>query len=129
MRNYLPPLCLTRGLSLILARELSDCDHCLSYCRSVLTDQTTHYFLFVFTVMSLIINYDILLVVEVFQSWAGPCECIKPMLYRTSLDNEDIKFCCAAADKIGSLKEYKDKLKPVFLFYKVTLELVAKIRC
>ncbi|EKX53418.1 hypothetical protein GUITHDRAFT_150407 [Guillardia theta CCMP2712] len=68
--------------------------------------------------MSLIINYDILLVVEVFQSWAGPCECIKPMLYRTSLDNEDIKFCCAAADKIGSLKEYKDKLKPVFLFYK-----------
>jgi hypothetical protein len=39
-------------------------------------------------------------VVEAHQSWSGPCECVKPMLYRISLDKEDIKFCTAASDKV-----------------------------
>ena len=77
------------------------------------------------------------------------------MLYRISLDKEDIKFCVAASDKvvppfmhasllcrvyspdrcrctphripgneqITALKDHKDKVKPVFLYYKVGLAL------
>jgi hypothetical protein len=121
-------------------------------------------------------------VVEAHQSWSGPCECVKPMLYRISLDKEDIKFCTAASDKvcrsafvsvrvarrarprrarrqatasarqpgstapggvcrpvcacltasssaqIAALKDHKDKVKPVFLFYKVRSVFVAARR-
>ena len=30
------------------------------------------------------------------------CECVKPMLYRVSLEKEEIKFCTAASDKVSS---------------------------
>ena len=39
-------------------------------------------------------------VIEIHQSWCGPCECLKPMLWRISLDKEEIKFCTAASDKV-----------------------------
>jgi hypothetical protein len=39
-------------------------------------------------------------VVEAHQGWSGPCECVKPMLYRISLDKEEIKFCTAASEKV-----------------------------
>merc|ERR1712216_551843 len=35
-----------------------------------------------------------------------------------SLDKEDIKFATAASDKITALKDHKEKVKPVFLYYK-----------
>jgi len=56
--------------------------------------------------------------VEAHQGWSGPCECVKPMLYRIKLDKEEIQFCTAASEKIAALKDHKDKVKPVFLFYK-----------
>ncbi|KAJ1480631.1 hypothetical protein T484DRAFT_1810062 [Baffinella frigidus] len=37
--------------------------------------------------------------VEAHPSWTGPCECVKPLLYRISLDKEEIKFCTAPSDK------------------------------
>lgn len=39
-------------------------------------------------------------VVEAHPSWTGPCECVKPLLYRISLDKEEIKFCTAPSDKV-----------------------------
>lgn len=61
--------------------------------------------------------------IEAHHSWCGPCECVKPMLYRVSLDKEEVKFCTAAIDKITFLKDvvlkdHKDKVKPVFLYYR-----------
>jgi hypothetical protein len=43
--------------------------------------------------------------VEAHQSWTGPCECVKPLLYRISLDKEEIKFCTAASDKVGQASQ------------------------
>mmetsp|Transcript_38429 Transcript_38429/g.94506 ORF Transcript_38429/g.94506 Transcript_38429/m.94506 type:complete len:114 (+) Transcript_38429:102-443(+) len=61
--------------------------------------------------------------IEAHPSWCGPCDCIKPMLYRVSLDKEEVKFCTAAIDKItflkeAALKDHKDKVKPVFMYYR-----------
>ena len=39
-------------------------------------------------------------VVEFHLSWSGPCDCVKPMLYRVSLEKEEIKFVTAAADQV-----------------------------
>jgi len=39
-------------------------------------------------------------VVEFHQSWSGPCDCVKPLLYRVSTEKEEIKFCTAASDKV-----------------------------
>jgi thiol-disulfide isomerase/thioredoxin len=32
-------------------------------------------------------------IVECHQSWCGPCECVRPTLWRLSLDDESLKFC------------------------------------
>jgi len=57
--------------------------------------------------------------IEFHPSWAGPCECVKPMLYRVSLEKEDIKFCTVASDKLPIAgKDHKDKVKPVFIMYR-----------
>ena len=57
--------------------------------------------------------------VEFHLSWAGPCECVRPMLYRNSLDKEGITFCTAPADKLPIYgKDYKDKVKPTFIMYR-----------
>uniref|UniRef100_A0A6U5B3U3 Thioredoxin domain-containing protein n=1 Tax=Hemiselmis andersenii TaxID=464988 RepID=A0A6U5B3U3_HEMAN len=61
--------------------------------------------------------------IEAHRTWTGPCECVKPMLYRISLDKEDIKFCTADLDKItflkdAALKDHKDKVKPIFMYYR-----------
>jgi hypothetical protein len=43
---------------------------------------------------------------------AFQCDCVKPMLYRISLDKEEIKFCTAPSDKLPIAgKEHKDKVK------------------
>jgi hypothetical protein len=44
-------------------------------------------------------------VIEAHHSWCGPCECVRPILYRVSLDKEDIKFCTAAIDKVEEKKD------------------------
>jgi len=39
-------------------------------------------------------------VIEAHKTWTGPCECVKPLLYRVSLDKEEVKFCTADIDKV-----------------------------
>jgi hypothetical protein len=59
-------------------------------------------------------------VVEVHQSWCGPCECIKPTLYRVSLDKDSIKFCTAASDKVcNKFSNRKMMALTSFLRYKL----------
>jgi hypothetical protein len=48
-------------------------------------------------------NFEHTAVIEAHPSWCGPCDCVKPILYRVSLDKEDIKFCTAAIDKVKKL--------------------------
>ena len=54
----------------------------------------------------------VLAVVEAHQSWCGPCECVKPMLYRVSLDKEDIKFATAASDKVRISPSFRHPNRP-----------------
>mmetsp|Transcript_47279 Transcript_47279/g.94621 ORF Transcript_47279/g.94621 Transcript_47279/m.94621 type:complete len:108 (+) Transcript_47279:24-347(+) len=60
--------------------------------------------------------------VEVHPSWCGPCECVKPMLWRISLDKEDIKFCTAASDKLQAVNKYANQIKPVFLYFRRSVQ-------
>jgi len=39
-------------------------------------------------------------VVEFHLSWSGSCDCVKPMLYRVSLEKEEIKFVTAVSDQV-----------------------------
>eukprot|EP00277_Geminigera_cryophila_P047216 CAMPEP_0173071728 /NCGR_PEP_ID=MMETSP1102-20130122/9401_1 /TAXON_ID=49646 /ORGANISM="Geminigera sp., Strain Caron Lab Isolate" /LENGTH=118 /DNA_ID=CAMNT_0013940275 /DNA_START=14 /DNA_END=370 /DNA_ORIENTATION=- len=57
--------------------------------------------------------------VEFHQSWSGPCDCVKPLLYRVSMEKEEIKFCTAASDKLPIAgKDHKEKVQPVFIIFR-----------
>ena len=57
--------------------------------------------------------------IDVHPSWCGPCECIRPQLWKLALEDETLKFCTASSDKVPILsKDFSGKVKPVFLVYK-----------
>lgn len=61
-------------------------------------------------------------VVELYQSWAGPCKAVQSTLKRLYFDFSDrpLKFYTVAVDKIKGvgLDKYVGKCEPVFLLYR-----------
>jgi len=62
----------------------------------------------------------LLTIVDVYQSWTGPCKSICTTLKRIKLENGStiLKFATACADDIQALEAYKNQPpEPTFLFY------------
>ncbi|KAG2450614.1 hypothetical protein HYH02_004454 [Chlamydomonas schloesseri] len=59
-------------------------------------------------------------VVEVFQSWCGPCKAVQSTFKKLYFDLNDrpLKFFSVSAEKLPLTKEYVGKCKPIFLFFK-----------
>jgi hypothetical protein len=62
--------------------------------------------------------YSGITVMESHQAWCGPCDCIRPNLWKLSLADESLKFATACSDKVPLLKEYTGKVQPIFFIYK-----------
>lgn len=62
--------------------------------------------------------YSGITVMESHQAWCGPCDCIRPNLWKLSLADESLKFATACSDKVPLLKEYTGKVNPIFFIYK-----------
>jgi len=64
----------------------------------------------------------LLQVVELYQSWSGPCKAIQSTFKRLYFDFSDrpLKFYTVAVDKCPGvgLDDYKGKCEPVFMFYR-----------
>ncbi|GLC33138.1 hypothetical protein PLESTB_000366400 [Pleodorina starrii] len=71
-------------------------------------------------------------VIEVFQSWCGPCKAVQSTFKRLYFDLNDrpLKFYSVSAERLPMLREYVGKCIPVFLFYKdgKQLELVVGVQ-
>ena len=65
-----------------------------------------------------IIGYSGITVMESHQAWCGPCDCIRPNLWKLSLADEGLKFATACSDKVPQLKEFMGKVQPIFFIYK-----------
>ena len=68
-------------------------------------------------------SYKGLCVIEVYSKWCGPCQCTVPTLRKLHKDLvEDkgcgVQFIQAQSDEIAVLKDFKQRTKPAFLFYK-----------
>ncbi|KXZ51002.1 hypothetical protein GPECTOR_14g244 [Gonium pectorale] len=59
-------------------------------------------------------------VIEVYQSWCGPCKAVQSTFKRLYFDLNDrpLKFYAVAAERLPMLKDYVGKCIPVFLFFK-----------
>ena len=59
-------------------------------------------------------------VIDVHQSWTGPCKAIQSTFKKIFFEHGDkpIKFFTADASKIDAAKDYVGSCEPVFLFYK-----------
>lgn len=59
-------------------------------------------------------------VVEVYQSWCGPCKAVQSTFKRLYFEFTDrpLKFYSLAAERLPILKDYVGKSIPVFLFFK-----------
>ncbi|GIL76270.1 hypothetical protein Vretifemale_5881 [Volvox reticuliferus] len=59
-------------------------------------------------------------VIEVFQSWCGPCKAVQSTFKRLYFDLNDrpLKFYSVSAERLPMLREYVGKCRPVFLFWK-----------
>ncbi|KAG2437995.1 hypothetical protein HXX76_005609 [Chlamydomonas incerta] len=59
-------------------------------------------------------------VVEVFQSWCGPCKAVQSIFKKLYFDLNDrlLKFYSVSSERLPFLKEYVGKCKPIFLFFK-----------
>ncbi|XP_022239869.1 thioredoxin domain-containing protein 6-like isoform X5 [Limulus polyphemus] len=60
-----------------------------------------------------------LLVVDVYQQWAGPCLAMQSNLKKIKIELRDelLHFAVANADKIDALKKYRGKCEPTWLFF------------
>lgn len=58
-------------------------------------------------------------VVELYQSWCGPCKAIVSTFKRLYFDNGDraLKFYTLNVDKVNDFKTYSGNCVPVFQFY------------
>lgn len=60
-------------------------------------------------------------VIDVYQSWCGPCSLVLPTLRSTCMKIDEwdkrIQILQADVDKVGSLREHQHSSKPKFLFY------------
>ena len=65
-----------------------------------------------------IVGYSGITVMESHQAWCGPCDCIRPNLWKLSLADESLKFATACSDKVPLLKDYMGKVQPIFFIYK-----------
>ncbi|GLI64908.1 hypothetical protein VaNZ11_008301 [Volvox africanus] len=59
-------------------------------------------------------------VIEVFQSWCGPCKAVQSTFKRLYFDLNDrpLKFYSVSAERLPMLREYVGKCIPIFLFWK-----------
>jgi hypothetical protein len=99
-------------VSVFTSASSADCSTCRTHCPPTHTHTQCHSathtnnrraFLHFQTILCLCWHTNgcvMCAVVEAHQGWSGPCECVKPMLYRISLDKEEIKFCTAASEKV-----------------------------
>ncbi|CAM4861537.1 unnamed protein product [Rotaria socialis] len=64
-------------------------------------------------------NKEGLLVVDIYQQWAGPCKSVEGNFKRIKLETGEklLKFALAKADTIDSLEKYRGRCEPCFLFY------------
>ena len=62
-------------------------------------------------------------VVDVYSAWCGPCKAVLPLFRRikNELGDELLRFVTAKTDTIDSLEQYREKSKPTFLFFAVSL--------
>ncbi|XP_072469656.1 thioredoxin domain-containing protein 6 [Notamacropus eugenii] len=69
-----------------------------------------------------------LTVVDVYQSWCGPCKPVVTLFRKIKLEvGNDLHFATAEADCLDILEKYRGKCEPTFLFY-AGGELVAVVR-
>ncbi|XP_038604083.1 thioredoxin domain-containing protein 6 [Tachyglossus aculeatus] len=70
-----------------------------------------------------------LTVVDVYQSWCGPCKTVVSLFkkIKNELGDDLLHFAVAEADCIDALEKYRGKCEPTFLFY-AGGELVAVVR-
>ncbi|XP_074157733.1 thioredoxin domain-containing protein 6 isoform X2 [Sminthopsis crassicaudata] len=69
-----------------------------------------------------------LTVVDVYQSWCGPCKPVVSLFRKIKLEvGDDLHFATAEADSLDILEKYRGKCEPTFLFY-AGGELVAVVR-
>mmetsp|Transcript_42357 Transcript_42357/g.108998 ORF Transcript_42357/g.108998 Transcript_42357/m.108998 type:complete len:130 (-) Transcript_42357:147-536(-) len=59
-------------------------------------------------------------VAQVYSEWCGKCECIEGTLKRIKAEKDDapVEFVLLEASKFDFLKEYRNRSKPYFAFYK-----------
>ncbi|XP_068919996.1 thioredoxin domain-containing protein 6 isoform X2 [Petaurus breviceps papuanus] len=61
-----------------------------------------------------------LTVVDVYQSWCGPCKPVVSLFRKIKLEvGNDLHFAVAEADCLDILEKYRGKCKPTFLFYAI----------
>ncbi|XP_007493993.1 thioredoxin domain-containing protein 6 [Monodelphis domestica] len=69
-----------------------------------------------------------LTVVDVYQSWCGPCKPVVNLFRKIKLEvGNGLHFATAEADRLDILEKYRGKCEPTFLFY-AGGELVAVVR-
>ncbi|XP_044522615.1 thioredoxin domain-containing protein 6 [Gracilinanus agilis] len=69
-----------------------------------------------------------LTVVDVYQSWCGPCKAVVSLFRKIKLEvGNGLHFATAEADRLDILEKYRGKCEPTFLFY-AGGELVAVVR-
>uniref|UniRef100_A0A3Q3EF05 Nucleoside diphosphate kinase B n=1 Tax=Labrus bergylta TaxID=56723 RepID=A0A3Q3EF05_9LABR len=75
------------------------------------------------------ITARLLLLVDVYQQWCGPCRAVVSLLrkIKNELGDDLLHFATAEADSIDALERYRGKCEPTFLFYGGG-ELVAVLR-
>mmetsp|Transcript_42361 Transcript_42361/g.109001 ORF Transcript_42361/g.109001 Transcript_42361/m.109001 type:complete len:129 (-) Transcript_42361:147-533(-) len=61
-----------------------------------------------------------LVLAQVYSEWCGKCECIEGTLKRIKAEKDDapVEFVLLEASKFDFLKEYRNRSKPYFAFYK-----------
>jgi hypothetical protein len=65
-------------------------------------------------------NSKLILVVDVYTGWWGPCKAMASAFRRIFFENEEaqLKLVTADAEKIGALSKFKGRSRPCFLFFK-----------
>eukprot|EP00798_Chlamydomonas_sp_ICE-L_P014209 gene14209-20179_t len=59
-------------------------------------------------------------VIELYQTWCGPCKAIQSTFKRIYFDAGDrpLKFFTLDVEKVEGFEKYRGSCKPVFMFYK-----------
>ena len=73
--------------------------------------------------LSTCLLFWVVLVVDVYQGWCGPCTVLTPFLkaLREEVPPKDMKLTAAECDNIEPLKFYKGKCQPTFQLFCVSI--------